>query len=459
MYSQENLPSENSATIWQKKKMSPYALFLKRLKENDRLVIEEKRMTKQLQWFKQSMTKFDRIVSYAGSNAMLIGEVMNKLSDQRVIVALTSGTHMMVGCQNVKDKSKIAKDARVALDSVSLTIMAVLPQIVDINIYKMAHQDFSGASFEMIGGLEEQIRSVREVVEMPIAKPEIFQRVGIKPPKGVLLYGPPGTGKTLIAKAIASQLSYNFLKIVSSGIIEKYIGQSARVIREMFTYAKHNQPCIIFIDEIDAIGSKRRSHGNSADREIQRTMLELLHQMDGFNSLQKVKVIMATNRPDALDPALLRPGRLDRKIEIPLPNQKARLEILKIHIKNVSKSGSLDLTSIAHMTEGLNGADMRNVVTEAGYNAIRDDRDSIVQADLTKAIRKVREMKKSEKHSVTKMDEHNQIRAARSSLKSRRSNLAGLLLRFLVVVTYVYTIRAVKEEDFLDDTNPPDNIN
>uniref|UniRef100_A0A5S6Q838 AAA domain-containing protein n=1 Tax=Trichuris muris TaxID=70415 RepID=A0A5S6Q838_TRIMR len=396
MPARRNIPYRAVNAKRLKEPLSPYALYLKGISENRKLVFREKRLVRQIQWFKLSMKKFDKVLSYARTNALLIGEVLNKLDDDRIIVALTNGTHMMVGCRNVKNKSRIEKDARVAIDSSSLAIMAVLPQIVDINIYKMAHQDYSTVSFEMIGGLEEEIRSVREVIEMPLAKPEIFQRVGIKPPKGVLLYGPPGTGKTLIAKAIASQLKYNFLKIVSSGIIDKYIGQSARVIREMFTYAKQNEPCIIFIDEIDAIGSKRQPHGNSADREIQRTMLELLHQMDGFNPLQKVKVIMATNRPDALDPALLRPGRLDRKIEVPLPNQKARLEILKVHLKNVNKCKSIDLTSIVHMTEGLNGADLRNVVTEAGYNAIRDDRDSITQSDLSRAIRKVREMKKSE---------------------------------------------------------------
>lgn len=171
---------------------------------------------------------------------------------------------------------------------------------------------------------------------MPITNPELFKRVGVKPPKGCLLYGPPGTGKTLIARALACNVDAKFLKVVASGIVDKYIGESARVIREMFAYAREHEPCIIFIDEIDAIGGRRMSEGNSSDREIQRTLMELLNQLDGFDDLKRVKCVMATNRPDVLDPALLRPGRLDRKVEIPLPNETARLDIFKIHSKSVT---------------------------------------------------------------------------------------------------------------------------
>jgi 26S proteasome regulatory subunit T4 len=190
--------------------------------------------------------------------------------------------------------------------------------------------------YSTIGGLGDQIRDLRESIELPLMNPVIFLRVGIKPPKGVLLYGPPGTGKTLLAKAIASNIDANFLKIVASAIVDKYIGESARLIREMFNYARDHEPCIIFMDEIDAIGGRRFSEGTSADREIQRTLMELLNQLDGFDVLGKVKMIMATNRPDVLDPALLRPGRLDRKIEIPLPNEAARIEILKVRTKTLS---------------------------------------------------------------------------------------------------------------------------
>ena len=210
------------------------------------------------------------------------------------------------------------------------------------------------------------------------------------------MYGPPGTGKTLIARALACNVDAKFLKVVASAIVDKYIGESARVIREMFAYAKDNQPCIIFMDEIDAIGGRRFSEGTSADREIQRTLMELLNQLDGFDDLGKVKVVMATNRPDVLDPALLRPGRLDRKVEIPLPNELSRLEIIKIHCKKINVKGDVDWEAIAKLSEDFNGADLRNVCTEAGMMAIRADRDYVIEEDFLKATRKLKDNKKLE---------------------------------------------------------------
>ncbi|KAI7695612.1 hypothetical protein SSS_04348 [Sarcoptes scabiei] len=264
----------------------------------------------------------------------------------------------------------------------------------------MSHEDPGEVTYNSIGGLAEQIRELREVIELPLMNPELFQRIGITPPKGCLLYGPPGTGKTLLARAVASQLEANFLKVVSSAIVDKYIGESARLIREMFNYARDHQPCVIFMDEIDAIGGRRFSEGTSADREIQRTLMELLNQMDGFDALGKVKIIMATNRPDTLDPALLRPGRLDRKIEISLPNEQGRLEILKIHSRVMCKKGDIDWEAVIKLSDGFNGADLRNVCTEAGLFAIRQERDHCIEEDFMKAVRKIADNKKLE----TKLD-------------------------------------------------------
>jgi 26S proteasome regulatory subunit T4 len=260
----------------------------------------------------------------------------------------------------------------------------------------MLTEDPGAVSFSSVGGLNEQIRELREVVELPLTNPELFKRVGIKPPKGVLLYGPPGTGKTLLARALACNINATFLKVVASAIVDKYIGESSRVIREMFGYAKDHQPCVIFMDEIDAIGGRRLNEGSSADREVQRTLMELLSQLDGFEAMGQVKVVMATNRPDILDPALLRPGRLDRKIEIPLPNDSGRLEILKIHAGPIAKKGDFDWEAVVKLSDGFNGADMRNVCTEAGMFAIRADRDYVVEEDFLKAARKIAETKKLE---------------------------------------------------------------
>ncbi|CAH8673194.1 unnamed protein product [Schistosoma bovis] len=282
----------------------------------------------------------------------------------------------------------------------TLTIMRQLPREVDPLVHNMSAEDPGSVSYASVGGLADQIRELREVIELPLMNPELFHRVGITPPKGCLLYGPPGTGKTLLARAVASQLDVNFLKVVSSGIVDKYIGESARLIREMFNYARDHQPCIIFMDEIDAIGGRRFTEGTSADREIQRTLMELLNQMDGFDALGQVKMIMATNRPDTLDPALLRPGRLDRKIEIPLPNEQARMDVLKIHAAPIAKHGEIDWEAVVKLSDGFNGADLRNVCTEAGMFAIRAERDYTIEEDFMKAVRKIADAKKLE----TKLD-------------------------------------------------------
>ncbi|KAF0978858.1 hypothetical protein FDP41_001928 [Naegleria fowleri] len=306
---------------------------------------------------------------------------------------------MLPGLEKKIDKAKLKPGTRVALDMTTLTIMRILPREVDPSVFNMIESKdvkLDKTHFNEIGGLNEQIRELREAIELPLINPEIFVRVGIKAPKGVLLYGPPGTGKTLLARAIASNIEANFLKVVASAIVDKYIGESARIIREMFGYARDHQPCIIFMDEIDAIGGKRFSEGTSADREIQRTLMELLNQLDGFNDVGQVKFIMATNRPDVLDTALMRPGRLDRKIEISLPNEQGRLSILQIHSKNMTKQGEIDYDAIVKLSDGFNGADLRNVCTEAGMFALRAKRDYVIQEDFMKAVRKMMDMKKLE---------------------------------------------------------------
>ena len=330
------------------------------------------------------------------SVGQIIGEVLKTLDEERVIVKASSGPRYVVGCRNKIDKATLKQGARVALDMTTLTIMRVLPREVDPTVFAMTAEDPGDVSYSSVGGLNEQIRSLREVIELPLINPELFHRVGIKAPKGVLLYGPPGTGKTLLARAVANNIDASFLKVVASAIVDKYIGESARVIREMFGFAKEHQPCVIFMDEVDAIGGSRFSEGTSADREIQRTLMELLNQLDGFDALGKVKMICATNRPDVLDPALMRPGRLDRKIEIALPNEAARVDILKIHGGPITKKGDIDYEGVVKLADGFNAADLRNVCTEAGMFAIRAERDYVVSEDFMKAVRKVAENKKLE---------------------------------------------------------------
>eukprot|EP00605_Chrysophyceae_sp_TOSAG23-4_P000743 GSChrysophyteH1.ASY1.ANO1.830.1 assembled CDS len=335
---------------------------------------------KHVQDRKDLVVEFNRSeedVTAIQSVGMLIGDVLKQMTEERFIVKASSGPRYVVGCRSKLDKSKLKQGTRVALDMTTLTIMRPMPREVDPTVFNMLNDESGSVDFSEIGGLTDQIREMREVVELPLTNPELFLRVGIQAPKGVLLYGPPGTGKTLLARALASNINGTFLKVVASAIVDKYIGESARIIREMFGYAKDHQPCVIFMDEVDAIGGSRFGEGSSADREIQRTLMELLNQLDGFESLGAVKIVMATNRPDILDPALLRPGRLDRKIEIPLPNE-----------------------AVAKLADGFNGADLRNICTEAGLFAIREDRDYILEEDLMKAARKIAEAKKLE----SKMD-------------------------------------------------------
>eukprot|EP00741_Cyanophora_paradoxa_P003789 tig00000718_g3683.t1 len=389
-------PATATANPEEDRRMKVLADYRKRLLEHKELEGKVKSMREQLKQLKKDYDKTEDDLKALQSVGQIIGEVLRQLDEDRFIVKASSGPRYVVGIRSKVDKSKLTPGTRVALDMTTLTVMRMLPREVDPVVYHMLHEDPGNVSYSQIGGLSDQIRELREVIELPLINPELFQRVGIKAPKGVLLYGPPGTGKTLLARAIASNIEANFLKVVSSAIVDKYIGESARLIREMFGYAKDHQPCIIFMDEIDAIGGRRFSEGTSADREIQRTLMELLNQLDGFDQLGAVKMIMATNRPDTLDPALLRPGRLDRKIEIPLPNEVGRMEVLKIHASKITKHGDIDYEAIIKLADGFNGADLRNICTEAGLFAIRDERDYVTQEDFMKAVRKMADLKKLE---------------------------------------------------------------
>ncbi|KAL0376167.1 UNVERIFIED_CONTAM: 26S proteasome regulatory subunitBA [Sesamum calycinum] len=359
------------------RRKSAIAEYRKKLLSHKELEGRVRSARENLRTTKKEYAKTEDDLKSLQSVGQIIGEVLRPLDNERLIVKASSGPRYVVGCRSKVDKDKLTAGTRVVLDMTTLTIMRALPREVDPVVYNMLHEDPGNVSYSAVGGLSDQIRELRESIELPLMNPELFIR-------GVLLYGPPGTGKTLLARAIASNIDANFLKVVSSAIIDKYIGESARLIREMFGYARDHQPCIIFMDEIDAIGGRRFSEGTSADREIQRTLMELLNQLDGFDQLGKVKMIMATNRPDVLDPALLRPGRLDRKIEIPLPNEQSRMEILKIHAAGIAKHGEIDYEAVVKLAEGFNGADLRNICTEAGMSAIRAERDYVIHEDFMK---------------------------------------------------------------------------
>lgn len=264
----------------------------------------------------------------------------------------------------------------------------------------MKVEKIPGSTYEMIGGLDKQIKEIKEVIELPIKHPELFEALGITQPKGVLLYGPPGTGKTLLARAVAHHTKCTFIRVSGSELVQKYIGEGSRMVRELFVMAREHAPSIIFMDEIDSIGSSRSEKGDS---EVQRTMLELLNQLDGFESTKNIKVLMATNRIDILDPALLRPGRIDRKIEFPNPNEAARLDIVKIHSRKMNLTRGINLQKISDKLGGASGAEIKSVCTEAGMYALRERRVHVNQEDFEMAVAKVMAKDQEKNMSIQKL--------------------------------------------------------
>jgi len=308
----------------------------------------------------------------------------------RAIVKSSTGPSFVVNTSRKMKNEKLAPGTRVALNQRTFAIMEVLPTKLDPFVKGMEVIDtVPDISYVDVGGLQEQILEVRETVELPLKKPELFKRIGIDPPKGVLLFGPPGTGKTLLAKAVAHETEATFIRIIGSELVQKFIGEGARLVREIFNLAKQKAPTILFIDELDAIGSQRLKIATSGDREVQRTLMQLLSELDGFEQRGDVKIIGATNRVDILDPALLRPGRFDRMIDFPIPDDEAREAIFKIHSKNLRIEEALDIKKLVHLTEGATGADIKAICTEAGMFAIRKDADNIINKDFIDAVNKV----------------------------------------------------------------------
>jgi proteasome regulatory subunit len=308
----------------------------------------------------------------------------------RAIVKSSTGPSFVVNASRKVKNEKLNSGMRVALNQRTFAIMEILPMKLDPFVKGMEVIDsVPDVSYSDIGGLESQMQEVRETVELPLKKPELFKKVGIDPPKGVLLYGPPGTGKTLVAKAVAHETEATFIRIIGSELVQKFIGEGARLVREIFNLAKEKSPAILFIDELDAIGSQRLQIATSGDREVQRTLMQLLSELDGFDTRGDVKIIGATNRIDIIDPALLRPGRFDRMIEFPIPDNTEREAIFKIHTRNLNIDIKLDLRKLVEMTEGATGADIKAISTEAGMYAIRRDAELINEADFLNAVNKV----------------------------------------------------------------------
>ncbi|MGQ0796514.1 MAG: proteasome-activating nucleotidase [Methanobacteriota archaeon] len=359
-------------------------LEVARRAEGDKRYVETElvRLQKEVRRLKQEL---DRLKT----PPLIIGNVRDVLADGRVVVKSSTGPDFIVNAAEYVAKENLVAGARVALNKQTLAVMGVLPPSLDPIVTGAEIVEKPEVTYEDVGGLEAEMVELREAVEDPLLKPELYRKVGIEPPKGVLLVGPPGTGKTLLAKAVANRTRATFIRFVGSELVQKYIGEGARLVRELFQLAREKAPSIVFIDELDSVGAKRLEVATSGDREVQRTLMQLLAELDGFNPLGNVKIIGATNRPDILDDALLRPGRFDRIIDIPVPSHEARLVIFRIHTRRMNVSKDVDYELLAQRCETATGADIKAMTTEAGMFAIREDRDLVTMTDFEKAVDKV----------------------------------------------------------------------
>ncbi|KAG5185965.1 P-loop containing nucleoside triphosphate hydrolase protein [Tribonema minus] len=310
--------------------------------------------------------------------------------DAKYVINVRQIAKFVVGLGEKVSPTDIEEGMRVGVDRTKYSIQIPLPPKIDPTVSLMTVEDKPDVTYEDVGGAKDALEKLREVVELPLLHPERFVTLGIDPPKGVLLYGPPGTGKTLSARAVANRTDACFIRVIGSELVQKYVGEGARMVREIFTMARSKKACIIFFDEVDAIGGSRGGgEDGGSDNEVQRTMLQIVTELDGFDPRGNIKVLMATNRPDTLDPALLRPGRLDRKVEFGLPDLEGRAHILTIHSKSMNVDRGIRYELIARLCPNTTGAELRSVCTEAGMFAIRARKKSISEQDFLEAVNKV----------------------------------------------------------------------
>jgi len=320
-------------------------------------------------------------------NPLMVCQVKDIIKNE-AIIQIPNGNEFMVNI--TKDAEDINPGDTVLVEQKNLTIIRKIPASKKFMVESFVIIDKPTITWEDIGGLQRQKQEIQEVVELPLKNPELFRKVGIKPPKGILLHGPPGTGKTLLAKAVASSTNSTFIEIVASELVQKFIGEGAKLVKELFQLAREKAPSIIFIDEIDALASTRIEIGTSGEREVQRTFMQFLAEIDGFKPLDNVKIIAATNRKDILDPAVLRPGRLDRLIHIDLPDKEGLAQIFKIHTKDMTLDKDIKINDIVSRMDNFSGAEVNAACTEAGYFAIREARTKVTKNDFIDAIEKVK---------------------------------------------------------------------
>ena len=362
--------------------------YQKLLEDSQNLINERSYLETEIRTLKKRATRLDDEVRLLKTPPLIIGHLQDVLDERTAIVRSSNGTVFQVALNQRLEPKKLKPGTRVALNQDTLAVIEVLHEAWDPMVSGAEMVEKPDITYNSVAGLDEQITTVREAIELPLLEPELFEKVGIIPPKGILLVGPPGCGKTLLAKAVANQTEATFIRMVGSELAQKYIGEGGRMVRELFSLAKEKSPSIIFLDEIDAIGAKRLDGSTSGDREVQRTLMQLLAELDGFDALENVKIIAATNRPDILDDALLRPGRFDRIVTIPLPDPKGRKAMLALHTSKMSTS-RLQMKTLVEKTEGFSGAEIKATCVEAGMITIRDKRNKISQNDMMAAVERI----------------------------------------------------------------------
>lgn len=353
----------------------------------DFLAIQEEYIKDEQKNLKREMLRAQEEVKRIQSVPLLIGQFLEMIDPVTGIVGSTTGSNYYVRILSTIDRELLKPSSSVALHRHSNSLVDILPPEADSSIQLLGAGEKPNVTYQMIGGYDVQKQEIREAVELPLTHFDLYKQIGIDPPRGVLLYGPPGTGKTMLAKAVANHTEASFIRVVGSEFVQKYLGEGPRMVRDVFRLARENSPAIIFIDEIDAIATKRFDAQTGADREVQRILLELLNQMDGFDVTVNVKVIMATNRADTLDPALLRPGRLDRKIEFPVPDRRQKRLIFQVCTSNMNLSEEVDLEDYVSRPDKISGAIIHSICQEAGMQAVRKNRYVILPKDFEKGYK------------------------------------------------------------------------
>jgi proteasome regulatory subunit len=360
------------------------------LKEQcDQMESEKRYVESQKLKYEREVRRMQAEIDRLKTAPLVVATVIDLIGSDKVLVKSSTGPQFLVGVSQFIDDETLVPGATVALNQQTLAVVDVIPFTEEPMVNAMEVVDPQDVDYDQIGGLDEQVQEIVESVELPLTKPEAFARIGISPPKGVLLFGEPGTGKTLLAKAVANRTEATFIRVVGSELIQKYIGDGAKLVREIFAMARKKAPSIIFIDELDAIASRRLNDTNGADREVQRTLMQLLAEMDGFDNRGEVRIIAATNRLDVLDPAILRPGRFHRLVYVPLPDANAREMILRIHTRNMKIATDIDFKKLASLAEGVSGADLSAIAMEAGMLAVREDKEQVGMEHFLGSVKKV----------------------------------------------------------------------